>query len=82
MKQVIGVCLTAFLQATILIAGLLVFKEHALLGIGLMLSSSEITRIAGAFGLDTSTRANIMSVVYTAQTAVHTGKAIVQAVSK
>ena len=53
MKQVIGVCLTAFLQATILIAGLLVFKEHALLGIGLMLSSSEITRIAGAFGLDT-----------------------------
>ena len=82
MKQVIGVCLTAFLQATILIAGLLVFKEHALLGIGLMLSSSEITRIAGAFGLDTSTRANIMSAVYTAQTAVHTGKAIVQAVSK
>ena len=82
MKQVIGVCLTAFLQATILIAGLLVFKEHALLGIGLMLSSSEITRIAGAFGLDTSTRANIMSTVYTAQTAVHTGKAIVQAVSK
>ena len=58
------------------------FKEHALLGIGLMLSSSEITRIAGAFGLDTSTRANIMSAVYTAQTAVHTGKAIVQAVSK
>ena len=55
---------------------------HALLGIGLMLSSSEITRIAGAFGLDTSTRANIMSAVYTAQTAVHTGKAIVQAVSK
>ena len=82
MKQVIGVCLTAFLQATILIAGLLVFKAHALLGIGLMLSSSEITRIAGAFGLDTSTRANIMSAVYTAQTAVHTGKAIVQAVSK
>ena len=82
MKQVIGVCLTAFLQTTIIIAGLLVFKEHALLGIGLMLSSSEITRIAGAFGLDTSTRANIMSAVYTAQTAVHTGKAIVQAVSK
>ena len=53
-----------------------------MLGIGLMLSSSEITRIAGAFGLDTSTRANIMSAVYTAQTAVHTGKAIVQAVSK
>ena len=57
-------------------------SRSTLLGIGLMLSSSEITRIAGAFGLDTSTRANIMSAVYTAQTAVHTGKAIVQAVSK
>lgn len=81
-KQVIGVCLAAFLQSTMLIAGLLVFREHALLGIGLMLSSSEITRIAGAFGLDTSTKANIMSAVYTAQTAVHTGQAIVRAVSK
>ena len=81
-KRLDGFDMGAFLQATILIAGLLVFKEHALLGIGLMLSSSEITRIAGAFGLDTSTRANIMSAVYTAQTAVHTGKAIVQAVSK
>ena len=31
-KQVIGLCLTAFLQATILVAGLMVFKDHALLG--------------------------------------------------
>ena len=33
-KQIIGLCLTAFLQATILTAGLLVVKEHALLGLG------------------------------------------------
>ena len=52
-KQIIGLCLTAFLQATILIAGLIVFKDHALLGLGLMLSAGEIPRIAGAFGLDT-----------------------------
>ena len=32
-KQVIGLCLTAFLQATILIAGLMVLKDHALLGL-------------------------------------------------
>ena len=36
-RQVIGLCLTAFLQSTILIAGLMVFKDHALMGVGLML---------------------------------------------
>ena len=81
-KQIIGLCLTAFLQATILIAGLMVFKDHALLGLGLMLSAGEIPRIAGAFGLDTTTRANIMSAVYTAHAAVNTTRTIVQAVSK
>ena len=81
-KQIIGLCLTAFLQATILIAGLMVFKDHALLGLGLMLSAGEIPHIAGAFGLDTTTRANIMSAVYTAQAAVNTTRTIVQAVSK
>lgn len=81
-KQIIGLCLTVFLQATILIAGLMVFKDHALLGLGLMLSAGEIPRIAGAFGLDTTTRANIMSAVYTAQAAVNTTRTIVQAVSK
>ena len=70
-KQVIGLCLTAFLQATILVAGLMVFKDHALLGLGLMLSAGEIPRIAGAFGLDTTTKANLTSAVYTAQSAVN-----------
>lgn len=81
-KQIIGLCLTAFLQATILVAGLMVFREHALLGLGLMLSAGEIPRIAGAFGLDTSTRANLMSAVYTAQAAVNTTRTVVQAVAK
>ena len=81
-KQIIGLCLTAFLQATILIAGLMVFRDHALLGLGLMLSAGEIPRIAGTFGLDTTTRANIMSAVYTAQAAVNTTKTVVQAVAK
>ena len=43
-KQIIGLCLSAFLQATILVAGLMVFKDHALLGLGLMLSAGEIPR--------------------------------------
>lgn len=81
-KQVIGLCLTAFLQSTILIAGLMVFRENALLGLGLMLSANEVPRIAGTFGLDTTTRANIMSAVYTAQAAVNTTRTIAQEVTK
>lgn len=81
-KQIIGLCLTTFLQATILVAGLMVIPDHCLLGLGLMLSAGEVPRICGAFGLDTSTRANIMSAVYTAQAAVNTTRTIVQAVPK
>ena len=81
-KQIVGLCLTTFLQATILVAGLMVFKDHALLGLGIMLSAGEIPRIAGAFGLDTTTRANIMSAVYATQTAVNTSRTVVQAVAK
>ena len=81
-KQVIGLCLTAFLQSTILVAGLMVFKDHALLGLGLMLSAGEVPRIAGTFGLDTTTRANIMSAVYTAQAAINTTRTIAGTVLK
>lgn len=80
-KQIIGLCLTTFLQATILTAGLMVLKDHALLGLGLMLSAGEVPRICGAFGLDTSTRANIMSAVYAVQSAVNTTRTVVQAVA-
>lgn len=80
-KQVIGLCLTAFLQSTILVAGLMVFEDHALLGLGLMLSAGEVPRIAGTFGLDTTTRANIMSAVYTAQAAVNTTRSVAQVVA-
>ncbi len=80
-KQVIGICITAFLQATILTAGLMVFKDRPLLGLGLMLSSTEVPRIAGQFGLDTSTKANVMSGVYAAQTAINISKTVVSAIA-
>lgn len=80
-KQVIGICITAFLQSTILTAGLMVFKDHPLLGLGLMLSGTEVPRIAGQFGLDTSTKTNIMSSVYAAQTAINMTKTVVKAVA-
>ena len=81
-KQVVGLCLTAFLQVTILTAGLMVLTESALLGLGLMLSAGEVPRIAGPFGLDTSARANLSSAFYTVQSAVNTTRTIAQAVTK
>jgi len=80
-KQVIGICLTAFLQSTILTAGLMLFADHPLLGLGLMLSSTEVPRIAGQFGLDTSTKTNIMSSVYAAQSAINMTKTVLKAVA-
>ena len=80
MKQVIGLCLTAFLQSTILIAGLMIFKDHALMGVGLMLSAGEVPRIAGNFGVDTTTKANVMSAVSTAKAAVSTTRTIAAAI--
>ncbi|NSW91814.1 MAG: hypothetical protein HPY74_14295 [Firmicutes bacterium] len=79
-KQVVGLCLTAFLQSTILIAGLMVFNSSMLLGLGLMLAASEVPRIAGQFGLDTSTRGNLMSTVYAAQTAFNMTRTVARAV--
>lgn len=81
-KQVIGICLTAFLQSTVLVAGLMVWNQNMLLGLGLMLSATEIPRIAGHFGVDTSTKANIMSAVYATQQAVNITKTVVAAVAK
>ena len=77
-KQIIALCFTAFMQTIVLIAGLMMCSDNILLGIGVMLSSSEIPRIAGAFGLDTTTKANISSAIYSAQTAVR----LVQKVAK
>ncbi|MEG1061578.1 MAG: DUF6045 family protein [Oscillospiraceae bacterium] len=75
-KQIIALCLTAFLQTTVLIAGLLTWNTSYLLGIGLMLAASEVERIAGNFGLDTSVKGNFMSAVYATSSVVNIVKTI------
>lgn len=75
-KQIIALCFTAFMQTIVLIAGLMMCTDNILLGIGIMLSSSEIPRIAGAFGLDTSTKANISSAIHSANTVVRLVKTV------
>ena len=76
MKQVIALCLTSFLQSTMLIAGLILFKDTWLLGLGIMLAAGEIPRIAGNFGLETAARPNVNMVINTAQSAVHLVKMV------
>lgn len=80
MKTVIGLCLTTFLQSIFLTAGLMVFRDNMILGLGLMLSAGEIPRICGQFGLETGTRANIMGGVYAAQTMINITRTIAKAV--
>ena len=81
-KQAVAVCVTAFLQNTLLFAGLLTFRDHMMLGLGIMLAANEVPRIADRFGLDTSARVNIMSTYYATQAAVRTTQAIMKAVKK
>ena len=81
-KQVIALCLTAFLQTIVLIAGLVTYNTNMLLGIGLMLSSTEVPRIAQNFGLDTSTRFNIMSTLYSTQSIINMARNVSRVVSK
>lgn len=75
-KQVIALCLTAFLQTTLLFLGLLTFKDNMLLGIGIMMAASEVPRIAERFGLDTSVKFNMMSAVHMTSSAVNLVKTV------
>ena len=78
-KQIFGICLTAFLQTTLLTIGLITWNVDWLLGIGVMLVANEVPRIAQHYGLDTSVRANMMSAVYAAQSAVNITRTVAAA---
>ena len=75
-KQIIALCFTTFMQTTLLMMGLITMQSHALLGLGVMLAANEVPRIAQHFGLDTSTRVNMMSAVHTTTTAINLTRAI------
>ena len=75
-KQVIGTCLTAFMQTTLLYLGLMTFRDHMLLGLGIMLSANEVPRIAQQFGLETSARMNLLSVIHASSTIVNLSRII------
>ena len=80
-RQIIALCLTAFLQTTLLYLGLITFSQNKLLGLGIMLAANEVPRIAQQFGLDSSVKVNMMSIVHTTSTAVNLGRTLVRSVS-
>lgn len=79
MKQVAAICLTAFMQTTLLYLGLLTFPGNMLMGLGIMLAANEVPRIAQQFGLDSSVRVNMMSVVHATTTAVNLSRSVARA---
>ncbi len=79
MKQVAAICLTAFMQTTLLFLGLLTFPGNMLLGLGIMLAANEVPRIAQQFGLDSSVKVNMMSVVHATSTAVNLTRSVARA---
>lgn len=78
-KQIAALCLTAFMQTTLLFLGMLSFQNNMLLGLGIMLAANEVPRIAQQFGLDSSVRVNMSSIVHTTSTAVSIGRAVAKA---
>ena len=82
MKQVAAICLTAFIQTTLLFLRLLTFLGNILLGLGIMLAVNEVPRIAQQFGLDSSVRVNMMSVVHATTTAVNLTRSVARVAGK
>ena len=79
MKQIAALCLTAFMQTTLLFLGLLTFPGNVLLGLGIMLASNEVPRIAQQFGLDSSVKVNMTSIVHATTTAVNLTRSVARA---
>lgn len=75
-RQVIALCVTAFLQMTLLYLGLLTFKTNMLLGLGVMLAANEVPNIARQFGLDTSIKVHFSSAIHNTTMAVNAIRAV------
>lgn len=69
-KQVVALCLTAFLQTTLLYLGLLTMDTSILLALGIMFAGNEVPRICQQFGLDSSVKINVSNIVHNTTTAV------------
>lgn len=64
-----------------LFLGLLTFSDNMLLALGIMLAAGEVPRIAQRFGLDSSVKVNMMSVVHATSTAVNMTRSVAKAIA-
>ena len=69
----------SFAVATQTTFGLLTFPGNMLLGLGIMLASNEVPRIAQQFGLDSSVKVNMTSIVHATTTAVNLTRSVARA---
>lgn len=77
MKQVIGLCLTAFLQITVLYLGLLTWQVSVLSGLGLLIAATEVPRVAQQFGMETGMRASMRSMMQSTVSFVNLARLVV-----
>ena len=59
--------------------GLLAFRNNMLIGLGIMLAANEVPRIAQQYGLDSSVKVNMMSVVHATTTAINVTRSLARA---
>ena len=78
-RQVVAICLTAFMQTTMLFLSLMTMETNMILALGIMLAANEVPRIAQQFGLDSSVKVNMMSVVHASTTAVNLARSVARA---
>ena len=64
-----------------LFLGLLTFSDNMLLALEIMLAAGEVPRIAQQFGLDSSVKVNMMSVVHATSTAVNMTRSVAKAIA-
>lgn len=70
-KQIVAICLTSFLQTVMLFLGVITIRQNVLWGIGILIAAAEVPRIAQHFGLDSSVRIQMQSVLYSTNMAMN-----------
>ena len=66
------------LKETLLFLGMMTLSDNMLLGLGIMLAANEVPRIAQQFGLDSSVRVNVSSMIYSTNSAVNLARNIMK----
>jgi len=80
-KQVVGLCFTSFIQNIFLIVGMGAFAQNnIIMGLAIMMTASEVPRIAQAFGLDTSFKMNVTGMMMGVNSAMSLGRLLMKGV--